>query len=413
MTAAAAGGHSFPERHFGSRDDSPEWIDSTDGMGCSNIEPTHWVESMEFVAPKMSTLEPSFSSSGPQTWMDQASLSFHRSQTYPNLKHPASVPPPPPPSHDIFASSIHETTSSTVHQTELDLLWGQGQPLRSPSDFVWVPHTAQTQQPTHAPSSRGEDDESDSILSLQDSLEDYFQPLPASWHPQPGQLPERFRRRSVPKVTKPGAIHPQALRHGHAAFSGGRRVTRAAGPTGIVTVTPTTSLNQQHEAGAHSAYHSRLSLSHKARTSQPLSDDNGADIDGEDDSSKQLSKKIAHKLSEKTRRNRLTMAIREIEKLLPPPASNGDDEAGDEAREDRIQFIPGGNAVSKVEVVEMAIGYIKRLQDENKKMARKVAKVEAKLVNIRRSKEESKEKNDTQITVVEEAEKDKEDEQKD
>ncbi|KAK1825938.1 hypothetical protein QBC39DRAFT_365614 [Podospora conica] len=83
-----------------------------------------------------------------------------------------------------------------------------------------------------------------------------------------------------------------------------------------------------------------------------------------------LEKRIAHKLSEKGRRNRLTSAIREIQKLMPldavtPPAAEG-------APKD------GGDAVvyphfSKVDVVEMAIGYIRRLQKENEEIKRRAA----------------------------------------
>ncbi|KAM7207775.1 hypothetical protein V8F20_001817 [Naviculisporaceae sp. PSN 640] len=343
MMTAGGGDHSFPERHYADEIESP------------GLDTNHWAQSTEQVAPKMDTLEPAFSAFFPQTWMDHASLSFHRSQNHLNLKVPASNSLPTR-VHDIYSSPIQETTSSPVHQTELDMLWGQNLTVRSPSDFVWVPQGgAQSQQQVHRPSSLGEDDESDSMWSLNDTLEDYFQPHPqaASWHPHhPGAGHERFRRRSVPRVTKPGGSH-SSHSHTQGILHGARGLTGSS-----ATVPPNRSLKRPHTTHSHASQSPATSA-----------------VDDEDDSSKQLSKKIAHKLSEKTRRNRLTMAIREIEKLLPPTTTTtGDD--GEEKAQQAIQFIPGGNAVSKVEVVEMAIGYIKRLREENKRMSRNIDRAE-------------------------------------
>lgn len=74
MMAAAGGDHSFPERHFGSKD-------YADDVDSPSLETNHWAQPTEQVAaPKMNTLEPAFSAFIPQSWMDHASLSFHRSQ---------------------------------------------------------------------------------------------------------------------------------------------------------------------------------------------------------------------------------------------------------------------------------------------------------------------------------------------
>lgn len=83
------------------------------------------------------------------------------------------------------------------------------------------------------------------------------------------------------------------------------------------------------------------------------------------------------------------MAIREIEKLLPPTHLDDDDEDhqsdGEKSPQaEKIQFIPSGNAVSKVDVVEMAIGYIKRLQEENSKTASRAEKAEGELRKLRK-----------------------------
>lgn len=107
------------------------------------------------------------------------------------------------------------------------------------------------------------------------------------------------------------------------------------------------------------------------------------------------------------------MAIREIEKLLPPstttPGYADDNGEGQEKTEQKIQFIPGGNAVSKVEVVEMAIGYIKRLREENKRMSRKIERAERveKDKNREKKKDKEKEKLDEMDVQEEGAEVDK------
>lgn len=91
------------------------------------------------------------------------------------------------------------------------------------------------------------------------------------------------------------------------------------------------------------------------------------------------------------------MAIREIEKLLPPTPTPDDDEDdqsdGDKSPQaEKIQFVPGGNAVSKVDVVEMAIGYIKKLQEENSKMASRAEKAEVELRKLRKEGDATGEK---------------------
>lgn len=85
-------------------------------------------------------------------------------------------------------------------------------------------------------------------------------------------------------------------------------------------------------------------------------------------SSKVDSKRIAHKLSEKSRRNRLTLAIREIQKLLPAGAAAGASADSARTREGDFAVRPGVPN-SKLDVVEMAVGFIKDLKERNEEMA--------------------------------------------
>jgi hypothetical protein len=119
------------------------------------------------------------------------------------------------------------------------------------------------------------------------------------------------------------------------------------------------------------------------------------------------SKRIAHKLSEKTRRNRLTIAIREIQKLLPSEDDDGDDDGtqassqGKSQRESRgkshrepnketdsrshkesqkeaaeyVALRPGVPS-SKLDVAEMAVGFIRELKAKNVALARRVRELE-------------------------------------
>ncbi|KAL2121410.1 hypothetical protein VTJ04DRAFT_5437 [Mycothermus thermophilus] len=103
------------------------------------------------------------------------------------------------------------------------------------------------------------------------------------------------------------------------------------------------------------------------------------------------SKRIAHKLSEKSRRNRLTIAIREIQKLLP--SEFGDDGGGSggcgggrkspspslsQGKEADYVIRPGVPS-SKLDVVEMAVGYLRDLKARNKALSRRLRELEAEL----------------------------------
>ncbi|KAK3307444.1 uncharacterized protein B0T15DRAFT_510718 [Chaetomium strumarium] len=113
---------------------------------------------------------------------------------------------------------------------------------------------------------------------------------------------------------------------------------------------------------------------------------NGIEITFQDSasSSKEVSKRIAHKLSEKTRRNRLTIAIREIQKLLPSQPAT-------ELTSDADFLVRPGVPSSKLDVVEMAVGFIKDLKEKNEDMKRRLREVEQKLAQCqcRRDREGS------------------------
>ncbi|SPQ25297.1 92662e4f-c6b2-401c-99f3-ae0ab85cde88 [Thermothielavioides terrestris] len=107
-------------------------------------------------------------------------------------------------------------------------------------------------------------------------------------------------------------------------------------------------------------------------------------------SSKVDSKRIAHKLSEKTRRNRLTIAIREMQKLLPSEIE-GADQPLSQTHKDADFVVRPGVPSSKLDVAEMAVAYIKDLKEKNKEMARRIREAEQKLAQCQcwRGREES------------------------
>jgi hypothetical protein len=93
------------------------------------------------------------------------------------------------------------------------------------------------------------------------------------------------------------------------------------------------------------------------------------------------SKRTSHKIAEQGRRNRINSALKEIESLLPPSAtsnvkkersSSNDGDDGDKAG-----VVGQGN--SKASTVEMAIVYIRALQQELGEVKSKLEAAEKKL----------------------------------
>ncbi|KAK3688087.1 hypothetical protein B0T22DRAFT_439653 [Podospora appendiculata] len=297
---------SFPERHLTPRD-SDSSVDWPEPVEIPDLQ-SHWAT---YSPPQLGALEPQLMTFSPRNWLDQQSQPpVHRAQHTARVAFPQARAPPNN-LHLVFSPPLHET--APVNPTGWDMLLLATD--HSTASFPWSP----TQ-----PAIKIEDD-SDLIWSLNDSQED-SQSLPSSWLPA-----QKFKkRRSVPKVTKPSRQSTAQARH---FASLGKQLVRASVPDRL-------ELSKTASAASHSS-----------DLDNPLVTGGTIDLTSDDFSAKLDSKRVAHKLSEKSRRNRLTAAIREIQKLLPQDAES------DER--------PPGSLISKVDVVEMAIGYIKRLKQEN------------------------------------------------
>ncbi|KAK2773724.1 hypothetical protein FQN53_003994 [Emmonsiellopsis sp. PD_33] len=97
------------------------------------------------------------------------------------------------------------------------------------------------------------------------------------------------------------------------------------------------------------------------------------------------SKRTNHKLAEQGRRNRINTALKEIEGLLPPSLiqeTERADKAGDAANGSatKSEKANSSQAISKASTVEMAIVYIKSLQNELLETKKKLRVAESKLL---------------------------------
>jgi hypothetical protein len=97
------------------------------------------------------------------------------------------------------------------------------------------------------------------------------------------------------------------------------------------------------------------------------------------------SKRTSHKIAEQGRRNRINLALKEIESLLPNSilASNGKkDRSGSHETDDGGdgKQSAANQGTSKASTVEMAIVYIKNLQTELKETKDRLEVVEKRLV---------------------------------
>lgn len=88
------------------------------------------------------------------------------------------------------------------------------------------------------------------------------------------------------------------------------------------------------------------------------------------------SKRTSHKLAEQGRRNRINLALKEIETLLPPsitsPIKREKSASKDDNGDDTSDRAGGAAGTSKASTVEMAIVYIKSLQAELKETKEKL-----------------------------------------
>lgn len=86
------------------------------------------------------------------------------------------------------------------------------------------------------------------------------------------------------------------------------------------------------------------------------------------------SKRTSHKIAEQGRRNRINSALQEIATLLPRPPKDSEGE-GSDTKKDKNGVVPN----SKASTVEMAIEYIKQLQQEVAEATRRAEEAEKKL----------------------------------
>ncbi|KAL2165059.1 hypothetical protein VTH06DRAFT_355 [Thermothelomyces fergusii] len=237
----------------------------------------------------------------------------------------------------------------------------QPQPTSGPSSAGWSSFREQPQDGFFWPRREfSVDDDSDSIQSRNESHEDFCPSMPVL----SGQRP---RRRSSHRVTKPAKPPTPIATHHHLA-------ARTERPY-IPDFDYSTDWLEPSDASV-------ASFSHSIHDPGPVAGGNETEIALHDNNgsssspSKVDSKRIAHKLSEKSRRNRLTIAIREIQKLLP---SGVDGEDLLPASKDADYVVRPGVPSSKLDIVEMAVGFIRDLKAMNKSMAEKIKELEKEL----------------------------------
>ncbi|KAK3390296.1 hypothetical protein B0H63DRAFT_538547 [Podospora didyma] len=394
---------SFPERYLDSPARSPgpdrSAPQSHAGDGILYTQP-HPV----LPRPETFQVEPGLSSFWSQSWLEQSQhVPFHRHSHH----GPRAASPPALVNYGIFTSPIPPPSPAQTDWDMLQTTFDQSSSISAAVErFQWAA--------TQCSELKIEDD-SDSILSLNDSLEEFCPPQSA-WPPPATQ---RFRRRSVPKITKPSRLMPP---------------TAAAAALSRPNRRSTYNNNTTHHQHQHQPHHdsspdnlfdlsevllppSDYPLPQPTSAATPATDHpttptffahpgGGGPDDEFSSTTKALSKRIAHKLSEKSRRNRLTVAIREIQRLLPPgappdrtitenpnaltpssPLQADESQRGFVSTASTTTTVGGSAPISKVDVVEMAIGYIKRLQKENEKSARRAEEAESELREARRQKE--------------------------
>ncbi|KAK4172926.1 hypothetical protein QBC36DRAFT_246556 [Triangularia setosa] len=316
---------SFPERHLDDLRESPtEWPGQEDIAHFSPIS----LEFSEAGLPKTQNFETNVSSLWPEGWTNQPHPLLHRHQISAQTG-PIEQPLLPP--------SFRQTPSAV--QTEWDLF--RASSAHTPGHLQW-----------NAPQQRSNaEEDSDSNQSLNDSMEEFCPPL-SVWN-----ATHKVRRRSAHRITKPTRL-PVGPAASHSIMSDRQ---------------PNESSPDLFDFASNNIFHTQPS-----HNPVILGDGHGATNFGfpqgeELTAEKVHSKRIAHKLSEKTRRNRLTLAIREIQKLLPSESDRDDLPLADSEL-----LIRPGVPSSKLDVVEMAIGFIRKLKEENVSMAKRLREIEQK-----------------------------------
>ncbi|KAK0627538.1 hypothetical protein B0T14DRAFT_563334 [Immersiella caudata] len=355
-TLASRSESSFPERHAWSEPDDMSHLESESHEDVTYSQPGF---------PKIDIFAPGLSSFWQQNWLDHSQPLLH------HQRHPHQDRVTPPQAHHSQPHQVHHEfftpspispvqPSDASAQAEWEILRATtttaGHHAPPPGQhFPWLP--SQATMTSSDPKIKVEDD-SDSNWSLNESLEEIH--LPPLIQPNV----QRLRRGSTGRVSKVGRA-PVTKSSG--AMYQTFRVGRPRHPGG----TNTSSTTERVEINLCGTPYDTTA----GGTTEDLSPDDYA--------VKVQERRIAHKLSEKSRRNRLTAAIREIQKLMPADVENKDKDEGE-----KEEAVVQAQSISKVDVVEMAVGFVRRLKRENERLAARVKVAEEKL----REKEEKKEK---------------------
>ncbi|KAL2021118.1 hypothetical protein VTK56DRAFT_7537 [Thermocarpiscus australiensis] len=338
---------SFPERHFTTGDSEPstDWPSPSDVASLTGTDPC----CTQTAVVKPQSFEPNFVSLLSQGWPSQSQPLLHQ-----NL-----IPSQAPlvEATDLFSIPLRQSASPV--RAEWPLFREQ-----SPNGLFW----------NSTPADFGHDieDDSDSIQSPNENPEEPCAPLP-TWPPV-----QKPRRRSMPGViTGPGQhTRAPASNQTHHSTAPSERGCAPYFGLGLESL-------QLHSSDVAAAPFVERP---NAIYDNPITEEGETDMIFQDapdsSSSKANSKRIAHKLSEKSRRKRLTMAIREIQKLLPAGGENRD-QSQSRSQQDADFVVRPGIPNSKLDVVEMAVGFIKDLKEKNVEMARRVREAEDKLGQCR------------------------------
>ena len=297
------------------------------------------------------------SSSSSSSWIGESqSLADRILQTsHDLLLFPQPLPPPPPIRRTTMSAPsewdiLRATTTTTAAAAAADLQW-LTTPIEPALEFTPWPRP-RTEPVTVI---KIEDSDSDSGWSVNDSSED---------------VQSTARRAAAKKKT-------QTQTQAQSQHNNQTRVRRRSEPR----------VTKASASMAQGGYYNTFRMDRRPQAPATAATAAAAI---EDQQARMLEKRIAHKLSEKSRRNRLTAAIREIQKLMPPADNDDDDNDGNEdgggssetlgggvggggGGGGRPDFVVGGQQVSKVDVVEMAVGYIRKLKQENEAMARRMS----------------------------------------
>ncbi|KAK4243376.1 hypothetical protein C7999DRAFT_18259 [Corynascus novoguineensis] len=322
---------SFPERHLD--DDKPQFSGNVIGTGRYQS------------GVKRQVFEPSLPTVYARDWPGQGQAAFPHDSNHVHI-----------PSHGPLVDSNPIAGPFPQPQSQ--------PPTPGPlSAGSWTAFREQPQDGFMWQASRREfsvDDDSDSIQSRNESHEDFCPSLPTL-------SAQKVRRRSSHRVTKPAKPIPT---HHLAA--------RPERPY-IPDFDYNTDWLDPSDASVASFSHSHSSHDLTTTTTTTVPTGNEIEIalrDSAASASKVDSKRIAHKLSEKSRRNRLTIAIREIQKLLPSGVE-GEDLLHTSKEADYV--VRPGVPSSKLDIVEMAVGFIRDLKARQKSMAERVRVLEKQL----------------------------------